>query len=150
MGLSVKGSGSGDLQRLARRIQDAGGEIGRRMAQAGGREIKRLIAEEFASGTDPYGKKWPVPQDGHRPPMIRSRELMRGYHYATVKSPVGWRTQVTNDAAYSELLQRGTRRMTRRRHLPDQRQGLPARWQRAIEDAKQIDVQAYLEREVLR
>lgn len=147
--LSVRGSGSAGLEKLARRIAGAGDAISRRMAQAGGREIKRLIAEEYTTGTDPYGKKWPVAQDGHRPPMIRSRALMRSYHYATTRSPVGWRTLVTNDEAHSEPLQRGTRHMQRRRHMPDQQQGLPAKWKRAITDAKEANAQAYLEDRVL-
>ena len=81
--------------------------------------VLRLIDGGYVAGTDPYGKAWKPPKDGHTPPMIRSGKLRGGYTVRIVKTGnVGYSIEINNTMHYSEFLQKGTSRMEARLHAP--------------------------------
>lgn len=98
-------------------------------------KIQALIEEQFASGTDPYGRAWePLSQatlDKGRsaPPLTDSGELAG----VTVAPMAGAGVSVTLGASYGAFHQVGTRYMPARPILPYA--GLPAAWKQALSDA---------------
>lgn len=131
---------AGDLNRLIakmKRYERTFEGIADRYVDEVGREaekfVKGKIDDGFAERRDPYGKKWPLPKDGHRPAMERTGDLRRGYSVRLQRGGEGkFSVAVSNDQEYSAYLQRGTPHMAPRKQVPDR--GLPASWERGLGD----------------
>ncbi len=108
----------------------ASGDTAREIGREASAEIQGFIHDQFASGTDPYGKGWTPPKDGGKP-GVRSGKL-RGAAQAV---PLGPRIQLrASGVPYARFFAGGTSKMVARPIFPDGR-GIPAPWKRAIENA---------------
>lgn len=120
----------GFLQRQAARMREAP----RRVHAAVGRKVEAavdaLIQEQFDTATDPHGRPYLPPKDGHLPPMTRSGDLRRGMKAHARSEPGAIRVSVTADQEYAKYLQYGTRRMRQRLVVPNG--PLAQRWRDAI------------------
>ena len=90
-------------------------------------EGQRLVAEEFATGTDPSGKPWKRAKDnkaGRR--MFRTGALAGSWSNTyTYKAAI-----VQSSSAYAGPLNFGTRSIKARRQIPGAR--LPSKWATAL------------------
>lgn len=91
------------LQKLARSLERTPDKLARAMATAGG-EIGKLVADEFSTGTNPWGRPWPAPKDGGAP-LVRSGSLKGSVSVSSSEGKIT--TKAT--APYARNLQRGRR-----------------------------------------
>lgn len=102
--------------------------------------INRLLKQEYANGTDPYGKAWaPLKPStiakGRRPPPLTASGTMRA---GTVAKPMpggGIQLEAPSPANFHQY---GTKVMAKRAILPDK--GLPATWKAEIDKAVQAAI----------
>lgn len=119
MGLKLTQPPGQPLRRMATMLREAPRYVQMEAATAIAAGVLRLIDGGYVAGTDPYGKAWKPPKDGHTPPMIRSGKLRGGYTVRIVKTGnVGYSIEINNTMHYSEFLQKGTSRMEARLHAP--------------------------------
>ena len=108
----------------------ASGETARTIAREAAADIQGFLNDEFASGTDPYGKAWDPPLDGGKPGDRTGR--LKGEARAV---PLGPRIQLrASGVPYARFFTRGTKKMKARAVFPDSR-GIPPAWRRAIDNA---------------
>lgn len=94
--------------------------------------LNARLAAGFAGGTDPYGGGWaplaPRTLLRHGPPPLTHTGALRGSaQFAPMTN--GWRLESV--PFYAEFHMSGTKRMPKRRWLPDS--GLPATWREDIQ-----------------
>jgi hypothetical protein len=122
------------LQRVVESLPYILGDELRKTTQT---KLPYLIDKQFATGTNIYNRKWLLPKDGHRPPMIRTGRLRRGFMYRILRVTRGWELRITNKMYYSSFLQFGTYRMQPRVHLPKQGK-LPIAFRRVLNEAQRV------------
>lgn len=115
------------LRQMALHLREAPKYVQRQAGAAIAAGIQELIDRGFSSGTDPYGAKWPLPKDGHRPPMIRRGVLRASYTVKVVPGGIGYSIQILSSAPHAKYLQKGTSRMAARMQVPGAR--LPPAYQ---------------------
>lgn len=118
----------GDLERVLGRL-DA---LPRKVAEKAAPAITKSLQQEFARGTDPYGRKWRKLATGKPSHLTESGRLRRG----TRAAPLPGRragVRILLGAKYAVFHQTGTRKMPARRILPQR--GMPAEWSAAINRA---------------
>jgi phage gpG-like protein len=95
------------LQKLAKSLSATPEKLARGLAKAS-TEIRKLVADEFATGTNPWGRAWPKPADGGAP-------LQRTGALANSVSVVSSGDKITTKvgAAYGKYLQGGRKRAKR-------------------------------------
>lgn len=130
MALSVKSTGK--LAQFALRLREAPKKIQQKAATEIKAGVTKLIADEFATKTDPYGKAWRPPQDGGET-MVRSGKARRGFRVEVVPGGVGLSLRISNAQDYVKWLQKGTSVMEARRTVPDG--AMPERWKKVFADA---------------
>ncbi len=119
MGFILKRPPGEPLKRIATTLREAPRYVQQEAAEAIARGITMLIDKGFIDGSDPYGKAWRPPKDGHTPPMIRTGKLRASYTVRVVKTgSVGYSVEISNAQRYSGFLQKGTSRMEARMHVP--------------------------------
>lgn len=96
-------------------------------------DIDKLIDRQFATGTDPYERRWAPLRPasllrGRKPPPL-SRGRVRASARAFPLGGAGIGLEVSDGTA--GFHNTGTSRMAKRRLLPDR--ALPAKWRAAIE-----------------
>lgn len=96
-------------------------------------DIDKLLDKQFATGTDPYSKRWAPLRPasllrGRKPPPL-SRGRVRASARAYPLSGAGIGLEVSDGTA--GFHNTGTSRMAKRRLLPDR--ALPVKWKDAIE-----------------
>lgn len=135
---------TGDFPALARLQADLNrlAEVPSAAAREASRDISRLLAREFATSTDPYGRAWKPLKRKRRGGrvLVKTGALKAG----TVARPLpGAGIGVELGASYGLYHQTGTRRgLPRRPILPDR--GLPASWNEAVSRAVERAVRARL------
>lgn len=138
----------------------------RTMLEEVGRVAVMLVEEEFATGRNPYGKRW-VP---HRDALYwKARKSLtkvqtkrfrvrapRTIHVSQILSKTGAmantiRYKITDESVtvysplrYTIFHQRGTRHMPQRLIFPEDLIGLPERWRRAFDGAAVLVFQRLL------
>jgi hypothetical protein len=118
-----------------KRAVNALSRVPSRVASDGAESIKALIAEQFATQTDPYGTPWAP----HQPETLRRwgehpvLNLTGALSAVDVAPMRGAGIAVTLGAPYGAFHQVGTRWMPARPILPVA--GLPSAWSRALSDA---------------
>ncbi len=106
----------------------------RRVAEYAAPEITKALQKEFASGSDPYGRKWRKLATGKPSHLTESGRLRKG----TRAAPLPGRragVRILLGAKYAVYHQTGTQRMPARKILPER--GMPATWSAAINRALQ-------------
>lgn len=116
----------GTLRKLA--------DVPAQAAKSASERIGDLIEEEFAQGTDPYGRPWAALRPytlakGRKPPPLTDSGAMR--ESLTVRPTAGAGIEVTMGVDYATFHQTGTRHMAQRQILP-QSGGFPSAWSKAI------------------
>jgi phage gpG-like protein len=93
-------------------------------------EALNLVAEGFATQTDPYGQAWRAKKhsDGRAILVGRTARLRRGWKRKAF-GPSGFR--IGPSVPYAGFHQSGTRYMVARRMVPT-KDMLPSRWRRAL------------------
>jgi hypothetical protein len=136
---TLKTRGGGDpLKKLSLALQGMPQRI-RKLASS---QIRVYVAEQiqaqYTTRTSMYGERWPTPKAGNAP-MERSGRLRRGYVYRMRETATSVSIDIANTQPYAGYLQTGTKRMERRRHVPDKalppemRRGIDAIYRRAIQ-----------------
>lgn len=128
------GNGDQFLRDLAQRFRDAPARVHADMARRCERAVHDLIDEQFRTGTDPFGRPWEPPKDGHSPPMVRTRKLWGGLKIRVDATGSGIQILVASAAEYARYLQYGTWRMLPRRIVPGSGV-LVAAWRAALRAA---------------
>ena len=119
------------LERLQRVLVELD-QLPRRVAVLAEPAITKALQKEFASGTDPHGRKWRKLSTGKPSHLPESGKLRKGTRAAPM--PGGRKgLRIILGAKYGAFHQTGTRRMPARRILPDK--GMPASWRLAFERA---------------
>lgn len=129
MTFSARWRGGGDpLRQLQLHLSGMPKYVQERASKAARAMVERRIDNQFINGFDPYGNRWPNPKDGHRPSMIRTGDLRRGYRVRVVKtgSGAGFSVRIENAMDYAKYLQKGTARMAPRKTVPDK--AMPWAW----------------------
>lgn len=111
-------TGDGFLRRLAQRLREAPAAVHRDAEVRVKRAVEGLLEEQFQTATDPHGRPYKPPKDGHSPPMTRSGRLRRGLVVRVSSTPDGLRIAVDADVEYAKYLQRGTYKMDPRLIVP--------------------------------
>ena len=116
--MTVRHSSDGGLARFAERLEAvASGAWKADASEAVASEVRALVAEEFATGKDPSGARWPARKSGGSWPLL----VRSGRTRASVQvAPGAFGATVTIGGA-GDYHQRGTRRLPARRILPDAR-----------------------------
>ncbi len=128
-------TGRAALNRIAKSLRQLS-RVPSQAASGAAPEIRKLLVQQFLTGTDPYGGRWAslsqaTLDKGRSPPPLTDSGAMATLD---VQPSQGAGITITLGADYSRFHQTGTRYMPARPILPDQR-GLPATWRRAIQDA---------------
>jgi hypothetical protein len=131
----------GDLLRIVEMLSD----VPARTAAIASPQLDRLVRQQFANGTDPYGRPWAplkpatLARGRRPPPLTASGRLAAG---TGVKVRPGKRAGLVFKigAPYGTFHQTGTRYMQARRILPQQ--GLPREWRRILTDASRAACQS--------
>jgi hypothetical protein len=125
-----------ELDKLSETLADLA-TVPSRAARGAAEEINRLIGDQFATATDPYGGAWEALMDstvrrkhGDTRILIRSG-AMRDETYAR---PAGGAGLEVVSVPYGSYHQTGTEHMARRAVLPDEGE-LPEAWEEAVERA---------------
>jgi phage gpG-like protein len=125
MKISLKGTASAELAKAKKKIAERYQEARiKKMSAALAQESHKLIKEGFATGTDPYGRRWPKAKD--RPsgrPMHRTGALSRSYKVA--------HSLTYTPLRYAWYLQKGTKTTRPRYQVPVRT--LPVRWRTAYQ-----------------
>ena len=132
-------SDNGELKRIIAHFRTAPDAMKGDIAEGMRKVTENLIAEQFATGKDPYGKPWLPPKDGHTPPMVRTGTLRDSIKVTVVKDVNGLEVSVRSSADYAKFLQNGTWKMKPRLIAPG---SLPGHWR----DAYKIVFEMALER----
>ena len=119
---------NGELKRIIAHFRTAPEAMKGDIAEGMRKVTENLIAEQFATGKDPYGKAWLPPKDGHTPPMIRTGTLRDSIKVTVVKGANGLEVSVRSSADYAKWLQNGTWKMKPRLIVPG---SLPGHWRDA-------------------
>lgn len=119
-------SGVAYLRRLALSIRGCPQNVRADAARRAKARIHARIRLQFTQGRDPEGRRWKLPKDGHRPAMVRTGALERGYVVTVVTVGTGLSLQFANQEHYAWWLQKGTVRMKPRKQVPDD--ALPDEW----------------------
>lgn len=106
-------------------------------AKSASKRIGDLIEEQFAQGTDPYGRPWAALRPytlakGRTPPPLTDSGAMR--ESVEVKPMAGAGIEVTMGVDYATFHQTGTGNMAQRQILP-QSGGFPRSWSKAIDES---------------
>lgn len=129
-----------DLAKLARRLTVLRARLMPQLASEVARSLKAATLWGYARRQDVNGKPYPLPKDGHRPPMLRSHTLRNSVNAGPVRRGGQWggavRTHVEGSGAftgkpvgpYDEYLRSGTPKMAAREHLPSPGQTPPPRY----------------------
>lgn len=130
---------SGDPLAGLRRTLGQLAKVPSQASQAVATELTKLLQQEYAAGTDPYGKQWAALKPstlarGRRPPPLDATGRMKSSTKAVPLSGGGVGLVADSPANFH---QSGTRKMAKRMILPDK--GLPAAWKQAIDTA--VDAQ---------
>lgn len=124
---------SGDSKSLKRWQQQLGSvdKVLANMSAAMAEEALELVAEGFATQTDPYGKPWKEKSvdDGRSILVGKTARLRRGWHKLN-SGRSGFTISPSVD--YAGFHQRGTKRMVARMMVPSRSRGLPAKWRNAL------------------
>lgn len=129
---------SGDPKSLQRWQQQLGSvnEMLTEMSRNMGEEALELIAEGFATETDPYGKPWAAKKvdDGRSILVGKTARLRRGWHLQRYGR--GGFT-VSPSVDYATYHQKRTKRMVARMMVPSRSRGLPPKWRTALSSVAQ-------------
>lgn len=98
------------LSAVAKKLGETPSRLHRAMGNAS-TEIRKLVADEFATGTNPWGRPWPAHKDSSDsgPVLRRTGALASSVSVALIGGSIV--TKV--GAPYSRYLQRGRRRMSK-------------------------------------
>jgi len=126
---------AGDPLAGLRRTLAALAKVPAQAAPEAAKGISKLLQQEYAQGTDPYGKQWAELKAstlarGRRPPPLTASGQMRRGTKAKPMSGAGIALEAPSPANYH---QSGTHVMAKRMILPDK--GLPAAWRAEIDSA---------------
>jgi hypothetical protein len=125
------------------------GELAQRVSAGG----MKLVADEFKTSTDPYGKAWaPLKRERKRDRRARLRAIKAGKTPRGMKilvrnaimkgsvgaSPQGRTARVVVPTWYARFHQEGTVHMAQRMILPSDERGLPDRWDGMIKRESQL------------
>lgn len=124
----------GDLLRIVEMLSD----VPARTAAVAAPRLDALVRQQFANGTDPYGRPWAplkastIARGRRPPPLTASGRLAAG---TGVKVRPGKRAglAIRIGAPYGTFHQTGTRYMVARRIAPQF--GLPKEWRRVLTEA---------------
>lgn len=137
--------GDGFLRRMAARLREAPSRVHADMARRTRAAVEGLLAGQFATGTDPYGRPYPPARDRPAgPPMVRTGRLRDSLPVEVEVDRTGVRLSVLPGVSYAEYLQRGTRRMRARLIVPGTTV-LAAVWRARIEAARDETLREWLQ-----
>ena len=130
------------MKRLAQKLREAPAAIHRDAERRVKAAVERQLEAQFATSTDPMGRPYLPPKDGHSPPMTRSGRLRRGMRVVVVSGPDILRISVMSDRDYAKYLQHGTRKMAARLITPGSSL-LSYKWREVVQRAHMEAVRAY-------
>lgn len=103
------------------------------LAVEASREFAHLIDEGFGGERDPYGVPWRPSKKTGGKTLTKTGALRSGLFVEADPSARRITVRLTGTAKrYGEYHQSGTRRMPRRRFMPDDVDGLPQAWAQAL------------------
>lgn len=132
------------LLALAQGMRTLGPRLMPQLAAACADGLAAAAAWGFVVRKDIYGRPYPVPKDGHLPPMERTKALRNSCTSGPRRQGGAWEGVLRNYQDHAEYLRSGTAHMDAREHMPSPGQTLPPRWERFID----FRVQPALERGV--
>lgn len=140
MRLKVKTKGKDHLAEWEAAMRSAP-ELVEQMSEAAAEEALDLVAEGFQKQQDPYGTPWaPKKVDDGRPILVgETTRLRRGWHKRkTGKGKWTIAPSVEYAAAHQDPQPRpkwGGKKLPQRMMIPSKARGIPAEWQRRIQEA---------------
>lgn len=138
-------AGVAALQRIMRAVRQLS-RVPSRVAQEASGDVRRLLFEQIAAQTDPYGAAWAPHKEstlkrwGEHPVLDLTGDMIGGIDVAP---SAGAGINITLGEKYSAFHQTGTRYMPARPILPDR--GIPESWVSAIREASSNAFRSTLE-----
>lgn len=140
--MKFKASGDPKAMQEWQKLLGSVSELLTQMSQDMGEEALELIAEGFATETDPYGKPWQKKKtdDGRSILVGKTARLRRGWHLQRYGRGGFTVAPSVNYAAYH---QKGTKRMVSRMMVPTRSRGIPGKWRAALDGVAQAHFAAH-------
>jgi phage gpG-like protein len=140
--MKLKASGDPKLMQQWQKQLASVPELLSQMSRDMGEEALELIAEGFATETDPYGKRWQDKKvdDGRSILVGKTARLRRGWHLQRYGRS-GF--TIAPSVNYAGFHQKGTKRMVARMMVPSRSRGMPPKWRTAMNSVAQAHFAAH-------